>query len=75
MTTGIPYCDRPARSLAVSLLAGATGGGTGLVAGLGLAQVALLAGGLALAGELGLLGLARFRDGSEAPTMAPRHAD
>lgn len=75
MTIGISSCDRPARSFAVSLLAGATGGGTGLVAGLDLAQVALLAGGLALAGELGLLGLDRFRDGGEAPTMPSRPAD
>lgn len=46
-------CDTPLQSVAVSLISGGLAGGVGLAADLGLVPVALLAGGAALAGEVG----------------------
>jgi hypothetical protein len=49
----IPFCDTPEQSLVVSLLSGLAGGGVGLAAGLDAGGVAVLAGTLALVGEVG----------------------
>ncbi|MFC7176075.1 hypothetical protein [Halosegnis marinus] len=46
-------CDTPGQSLVVMLVAGLLAGGAGLAAGLGPVAVALLAGALALVGEVG----------------------
>lgn len=52
MTVGVPFCDSPGQSLVVGLGAGFAGGLTGIALGLDAVGVVVLAGGLALLGEV-----------------------
>ncbi|MFQ3319036.1 MAG: hypothetical protein ACI8UR_000217 [Natronomonas sp.] len=61
----VPFCDTPGQSVVIGLLAGAIGGAVGLLVGLQPLGVAVVAGMLALVGELAghlLRGDQQFRD-------------